>query len=168
MRDVPSMDQIDRKILACLQENATISLGDLARAAGLSASPCWRRVRKLEASGVIGRRVTILNSKALGVGVTVFVSIRTAHHNLKWAEAFCRGIARIPEVVEFYRMNGPVDYLLRIVVPDVNGYDVVYKKIINVAELHDVSSSFAIEQIKYTTALPLNHISFSSGTSGTD
>ncbi|SEC97956.1 Lrp/AsnC family transcriptional regulator [Bradyrhizobium erythrophlei] len=158
------MDEIDRKILACLQEDATMSVTQLAEAVGLSASPCWRRVRNLEISGVIERRVTLLNPRALGLGVTVFVSIRTAHHNPKWAEAFCHGIAKIPEVVEFYRMSGPIDYLLRIVVPDVDGYDLVYKKIINVAELHDVSSSFAIEQIKYTTALPLNRIRLSKDT----
>jgi Lrp/AsnC family transcriptional regulator len=156
------MDDIDRKILACLQDDATTPLDEIARVAGLSPSPCWRRIRKLEASGVIQRRVTLLDPKAVGVGVTVFVGIRTAHHDLEWAEVFCLAIARIPEVVEFYRMNGLVDYLLRIVVPDVDAYDVVYKRLINIAELHDVSSSFAIEQIKYTTALPLHYISAAS------
>jgi Lrp/AsnC family transcriptional regulator len=158
------MDDIDRKILACLQDDATTPLDEIARIAGLSPSPCWRRIRKLEASGVIQRRVALLDPQALGVGVTVFVSIRTAHHNLEWAEGFCRAVARIPQVVEFYRMNGTVDYLLRIVVPDVDAYDAIYKKIINVAELYDVTSSFAIEQIKYTTALPLDYIAFSNET----
>ncbi|SDI21006.1 MULTISPECIES: Lrp/AsnC family transcriptional regulator [Bradyrhizobium] len=157
------MDDIDRKILACLQEDATTPLDEIARAAGLSPSPCWRRIRKLEASGVIQRRVALLDPQALGVGVTVFVGIRTARHNLEWAEDFCRAIARIPQVVEFYRMNGTVDYLLRIVVPDVDAYDVIYKKIINVAELYDVTSSFALEQIKYTTALPLDYVTVSTG-----
>src|SRR3984893_17436175 len=112
IRDIRPMDHIDRKILACLQEDATTPLDEIARSAGLSPSPCWRRIRKLEASGVIRRRVTLLDPRALGVGVTVFVSIRTARHNLGWAEEFCRAIARIPQVVEFYRMNGTVDYLL--------------------------------------------------------
>lgn len=153
-----AMDAIDVKILACLQEDATASLTAIAEKVGLSPSPCWRRIERLEASGVIVRRVALLDPHKLGVGVTVFVSIRINRHSLTWSEDFCRTVASIPEVVEFYRMSGSVDYLLRVVVPDIAAYDVVYKKIIGLAELHDVSSSFSMEQIKYTTALPLSYI----------
>lgn len=156
------MDRVDRKILGCLQEDATMPLGEIARAAGLSPSPCWRRIQKLEVDGVIRRRVALLDPRALGVGMTAFVSIRTSHHNLDWAEAFCRAVKRIPEVVEFYRMSGTVDYLLRVVIPDIDAYDLIYKKIISVAELNDVTSSFAMEEIKYTTALPLDYIAVSA------
>lgn len=151
------MDEIDRRILAALQEDATLPIEEIARRAGLSASPCWRRIQKLEASGVIRARVALLDPERMRVGVTVFVSIRTANHSAEWADAFCATVARIPEVVEFYRMSGQVDYLLRIVVPDIAAYDGVYKRLIKTPGLADVSSSFAMEAIKYTTALPLTY-----------
>ncbi|HXC37493.1 MAG TPA: Lrp/AsnC family transcriptional regulator [Burkholderiales bacterium] len=151
------MDQIDRKILACLQEDATLPVATVAERAGISSTPCWRRIQKLEAAGVIRRRVALLDPDMLNVGVTVFVSIRTNQHNLEWAERFCRAVFEVPEVVEFYRMSGDVDYLLRIVVPDIAAYDGVYKRLIKMVELHDVSSSFAMERIKYTTALPTQY-----------
>ena len=149
------MDEIDRKILVCLQEDATMPVADIAARAGLSPSPCWRRIQKLEEAGVIRRRVTLLDAAKMNVGVTVFVSIRTNRHNAAWAEAFCTAVTEIPEVVEFYRMSGDVDYLLRVVVPDIGAYDAFYKKLIGKIALTDVSSSFAMGQIKYTTALPL-------------
>ena len=152
-----SLDQIDRKILASLQEDATLPVATVAERAGISSTPCWRRIQKLEAAGVIRRRVALLDPDMLNVGVTVFVSIRTNQHNLEWAERFCRAVAEVPEVVEFYRMSGDVDYLLRIVVPDIAAYDGVYKRLIKMVELHDVSSSFAMERIKYTTALPTQY-----------
>jgi Lrp/AsnC family transcriptional regulator len=151
------MDDIDRRILSCLQENAAMPIGDIAERVGLSASPCWRRIQKLEADGVIRGRVALLDPEKMNVGVTVFVAIRTSHHNVDWAERFCRAVVEIPEVVEFYRMSGQVDYLLRVVVPDIAGYDAVYKRLIAVADLHDVSSSFAMERIKSTTALPVRY-----------
>jgi Lrp/AsnC family transcriptional regulator len=151
------VDEIDRKILACLQEDATMPVADIAARAGLSASPCWRRIQKLEEAGVIRRRVALLDPEKMNVGVTVFVSIRTNRHNAAWAESFCAAVAEIPEVVEFYRMSGQIDYLLRIVVPDIAAYDRVYKRLIRIADLYDVSSSFAMEQIKYTTALPTGY-----------
>ena len=151
------MDEIDRKILVCLQEDATMPVADIAARAGLSPSPCWRRIQKLEEAGVIRRRVTLLDASKMNVGVTVFVSIRTNRHNAAWAEAFCTAVTEIPEVVEFYRMSGQIDYLLRIVVPDIAAYDRVYKRLIRIADLYDVSSSFAMEQIKYTTALPTDY-----------
>lgn len=151
------IDEIDKKILALLQEDASLSLEKIAEAVNLSSTPCWRRIQKLEAEGYIQKRVALLNPAMLNVGITVFVSIRTSHHDMKWLEKFARGIQSIPEVVEFYRMSGEVDYFLRVVVPDIAAYDAVYKRIIKIADLYDVSSSFAMEQIKYTTALPLTY-----------
>jgi Lrp/AsnC family transcriptional regulator, cysteine-sensing transcriptional activator len=151
------MDDIDRRILSCLQENAAMPIGDIADRVGLSASPCWRRIQKLEEAGVIRGRVALLDPEKMNVGVSVFVAIRTSHHDVEWAERFCRAVAELPEVVEFYRMSGEVDYLLRVVVPDIAGYDAVYKRLIGIADLSDVSSSFAMERIKCTTALPLHY-----------
>ncbi|HEX7007550.1 MAG TPA: Lrp/AsnC family transcriptional regulator [Alphaproteobacteria bacterium] len=151
------MDRLDRKIIAQLQEDASLSIGELAERVGLSPSPCWRRVQKLEADGVIRRRVALLDAEKLNVGVTVFVSVRISRHDARWSEAFCKAVSQIPEVVEFYRMSGQVDYLLRVVVPDIAGYDAVYQRLIEIAELQDVTSSFAMETIKYTTALPTQY-----------
>ena len=132
-------------------------VAEIAERVGLSASPCWRRIQKLEEAGVIQGRVALLDAEKLNVGVTVFVSVRTNQHSMEWAEKFCRAVAEIPEVVEFYRMSGAVDYLLRVVVPDIAAYDTVYKRLIRVADLYDVSSAFAMERIKYTTALPVTY-----------
>lgn len=152
------LDDIDKRILSCLQEDATLSTADVAERVGLSTTPCWRRIQNLEQTGVIRRRVALLNREALNVPVTVFVSIRTARHDAEWLEGFATGIAAIPEVVEFYRMSGQIDYLLRVVVPDIAAYDDVYKRLISVADLQDVSSSFAMEDIKYTTEIPLSYV----------
>lgn len=151
------MDRYDRQILSILQEDATMPVADIGEQVGLTSTPCWRRVQKLEESGVIRKRVALLDPAKLNVGVTVFVSVRTSQHNVKWLKAFHGLVASIPEVTEFYRMAGDTDYLLRVVVPDIAAYDAVYKKLIQGAELADVSSSFAMEQIKYTTALPLDY-----------
>jgi Lrp/AsnC family transcriptional regulator len=153
------MDQIDKKILDCLQNDATLSVGDIAERVGLSATPCWRRIRMLEESGVIESRVALLNPEKLNLGVTVFVGVKTSQHNTKWLKRFAKAVAEIDEVVEFYRMSGDTDYLLRIVAPDIAGYDAVYKRLIEAADLSDVSSSFAMERIKFTTALPLDYVS---------
>lgn len=151
------MDKTDREILRCLQADAAMPLEEVARRVHLTPTPTWRRIQKLEASGVIRRRVALCDADKLGVGVTVFVAIKTAQHNAAWLEAFARGVQDIDEVVELYRMSGEVDYLMRVVVPDIAGYDAVYKRLIRVAELSDVSSSFAMERIKYTTALPVDY-----------
>jgi Lrp/AsnC family transcriptional regulator len=152
------MDTIDRKILACLQEDATLPVAQIAERTGISTSPCWRRIQKLEADGVIRKRVALLSGEKLNVGVTVFVAVRTNRHDIAWLEGFAAAVADIPEVIEFYRMSGDVDYLLKVVVPDIAAYDGVYKKLIQRVALADVSSSFAMEQIKYTTALPLDYV----------
>lgn len=150
-----SLDQIDRRMLAILQEDATLPIADIAARVGLSATPCWKRIKRLEREGVIERRVTILNRDRLGLGVTVIVAIRTAQHSDEWLQTFADGVAKIPEVVEFYRMSGEIDYLLKVVARDIADYDRIYRKLTKVVDLHDVSSSFAMQEIKSTTALPI-------------
>lgn len=149
------MDAIDCKILACLQDDSTTPVAEIAAKVGLSTTPCWRRIQKLEEAGVIRRRVALLDAAKLNVGVTVFVAVKTARHDLDWLDRFAAAIAALPEVVEFYRMSGETDYLLKIVVPDVAAYDAVYRRLIETVAFSDVNSSFAMEQIKYTTVLPL-------------
>ena len=151
------MDRLDRKILRLLQEDSTLAVADLAKKVGLSTTPCWRRIQKMEEDGVIKRRVAVLDPVKVNAGVTVFVSVRTNEHSEGWLRKFAAVVEDFPEVVEFYRMSGDVDYLLRIVVPDIGAYDSFYKKLIAKIALTDVSSSFAMEQIKYTTALPLDY-----------
>jgi Lrp/AsnC family transcriptional regulator len=151
------MDSIDKRILQLLQEDANMPLEDLARRVNLSSTPCWRRVQKLKAAKVIRKEVALLDANKLNVGVTVFVVVRTNQHTATWLEKFAKSVRDIPEVVEFYRMSGEMDYLLRVVVPDIRGYDAVYKRLIRAVELYDVTSSFAMEEIKYTTALPLDY-----------
>ena len=138
-----------------LQENCDVSVADLADKIGLSTNACWRRIKRLQDEGLIESRVALLNPEALGLNVTVFVSVKTSQHNEDWLSRFADGIADIPEVTEFYRMSGDIDYLLKVVVKDIQDYDRVYKKLIAVAPMQDVSSSFAMERIKSSTALPL-------------
>ena len=151
------MDEFDKKILTLLQENAGLSNADIAEQVGLSPTPCWRRIRLMEEAGIIRRRVAILDRSKLNVGVTVFVSVRTNRHHQDWLDKFAEIVGSIPEVVEFYRMAGDVDYLLRVVVPDIAAYDGVYKRLIEQIDLFDVSSSFAMEELKWTTAVPLSY-----------
>jgi Lrp/AsnC family transcriptional regulator len=151
------MDAIDRKILGILQHDATTPIAEIAKRVHLSQTPCWRRIQNLEKDGLIRKRVTLLDAKKLNVGVTVFVSIKTNQHDQAWFERLNRAVTVIPEVMEFYRMSGDVDYLLRVVVPDIAGYDAVYRKLIQSIDLFDVSSSFAMEQIKFTTELPVSY-----------
>ncbi len=153
------MDKLDRKILRLLQEDATLAVADVAKKVGLSTTPCWRRIQKLEEDGVIQRRVAVLDPVRVNTRVTVFVSIRTGSHSNEWLKRFSEVVQEFPEVVEFYRMSGDVDYLLRVVVPDIAAYDAVYKRLITKIDIRDVSSAFAMEQIKYTTELPLDYMS---------
>ncbi|MCK9509364.1 MAG: Lrp/AsnC family transcriptional regulator [Pigmentiphaga sp.] len=152
------MDKKDKIILSLLQRDASLSVNELAEQVSLSPTACWKRVQRLMQEGVIQKQVYLLDSAKLGVGVTVFVSIKTQHHDIAWLERFAAGVRDLPEVVEFYRMSGDIDYLLKVVVPDIAGFDAVYKKLIKIAELFDVSSSFAMEELKYTTALPLDYV----------
>ena len=152
------MDRIDLRILDLLQHDATLSTSDIAEAVGLSTTPCWRRIQNLEKEGVITRRVALLDRDHLNVGVDAFVAIRTDEHNKRWLDEFAKAVAAFPEVIELYRMSGEVDYLMRVVVPDLAAYDSFYLRLIREVDLYDVSSSFAMERIKYTTALPLTYV----------
>ena len=150
------LDEMDVKILKLLQQDCTRPVAEIGKEVGLSTTPCWRRMQKLEEAGVIQRRVAVLDPVKVNAGVTVFVSIKTDQHSLGWLEKFHNAVVDIPEVVEFYRMSGDIDYLLRVVVPDIAAYDALYKKLIARIEIAKVSSAFAMEQIKYTTELPLS------------
>ncbi|MET0295340.1 MAG: Lrp/AsnC family transcriptional regulator [Phenylobacterium sp.] len=149
-------DTIDRRLMAILQDDATTPIAELAERVGLSQTPCWKRVKRLQDAGVITKRVALLDRDALGLGLTVFVAIRTNRHDEEWLEAFATGARGLPEVVELYRMSGEVDYLMKVIVKDIAAYDRFYKRLISTAPLSDVSSSFAMEQIKFTTALPVH------------
>jgi Lrp/AsnC family transcriptional regulator len=150
------MDLIDKAILRELQRDATVSIADLARAAGLSQTPCWRRVKRLEEAGAI-QRVAIVDPAAVNLALTAFVAVRTSQHTEAWLRKFTDGVRSIPEVVELHRMSGDVDYLLKVVCPDMRTFDGVYRKLIRVADLTDVSSTFSMEALKYTTELPLDY-----------
>jgi Lrp/AsnC family transcriptional regulator len=152
------MDMIDKKILRLLQKDSSLAIGDIAQKVNLSTTPCWRRIQNLEKNGVIKGQVALLEENHLNLKTTVFVTVKTARHDLEWFETFSEAIARIDEVVEFYRMSGDVDYLLKIVVPDIQAYDRVYKRLIQQVPLSDVSSSFAMEKLKCTTELPLEYV----------
>jgi Lrp/AsnC family transcriptional regulator len=150
------LDAMDLKILALLQADATMPIAEIGKAVGLSTTPCWRRIQKLDEAGVIRARVAILDPAKVNVGVTVFVSIKTDQHSVEWLERFHGAVADLPEIAEFYRMSGEIDYLMRVVVPDIAAYDAFYKKLISRIDVSKISSAFAMEQIKYTTALPLS------------
>jgi Lrp/AsnC family transcriptional regulator len=152
------MDKLDRNILELLQHDGSLTAADIADRVGLSKAPCWRRIKRLQEEGVIKQTVALLDARALNLGTTVFVTLKTANHNAAWFEQFVRAVREIPEVTEIYRMSGDVDYLMRIVVPDIDAYDVVYKRLISSVAFLDVSASFALETIKCTTALPLTYL----------
>jgi Lrp/AsnC family transcriptional regulator len=153
-----SLDVIDRKILILLQRDSAMKVADIAEQVGLSATPCWRRIQRLEEEGIIRRRVALLDRVKMNVAVSVFVAIRTAQHSRAWLDAFRQVIEEIPEIVEAYRLSGDIDYMLRIVVPDIAAYDAVYKRMIEKLEFADISSSFTMEELKFTTALPTNYV----------
>jgi Lrp/AsnC family transcriptional regulator len=153
-----SLDKYDIAILTALQADATLSIAALSEKVGLSSTPCWKRVRRLEEEGYLVARVSIINREKVGLPVTVFVSVRTTEHDEKWLEQFAATVMELPEVLEFHRMSGDVDYLLKVVTTDIGGYDRFYKKLIKTAKLRGVSSAFSMEQIKSTTALPLELI----------
>ena len=149
------LDAIDRRILRELQRDATVPIADLALHVGLSQTPCWKRVKRLTDAGIIKSRVALLAREKLDLGLVVFVSIKTSHHDQEWLDAFAKAASTMPEVVEFYRLSGDTDYLLKVLVRDIAAYDAFYKRLIGAVPLSDVSSAFAMEQIKYTTALPV-------------
>jgi Lrp/AsnC family transcriptional regulator len=152
------MDKLDKKILEHLQKNGGLTAAELADRIGLSKAPCWRRIKRLEEAGVIKQTVALLDARSLNLGTTVFVTLKTGNHSEAWFDKFVKAVRDIPEVTEIHRMSGDVDYLMRIVVPDIDAYDLVYKRLIASVEFQDVSASFALETIKYTTALPLSYV----------
>lgn len=149
------MDAIDRKILAVVQDDASLSVAEIGQRVGLSSTPCWKRLQRLEADGVITKRVALIDPEKIGLGITVFVSVETGDHSQEWLGRFAEVVNAMPEVMEFYRMAGDVDYVLRVVVPDMQSYDLFYKKLIATVPLKNVTSRFAMERIKSTTALPI-------------
>jgi Lrp/AsnC family transcriptional regulator len=150
------MDTIDRKILAVLQEDASLSVAEIGSRVGLSSTPCWKRIQRLEAEGVIQKRVALVDQDKIGLAITVFVSIETGDHSQAWLANFAEVVGVMPEVMELYRMAGDVDYMLRVVVTDIAGYDAFYKRLIAAVPLKNVTSRFAMEKIKSTTALPIS------------
>lgn len=154
-RATQDLDAADLRILGVLQEDAALSIAEVAERVNLSQNACWRRIKRLEEDGIILRRVALLNAARLEAGVTVFATIRAAEHSDAWLAELTAVVRRIPEIVEFYRMSGDVDYLLKIKVADIAAYDAVYKRLIHGIRLSDVSSAFAMEELKSTTAIPL-------------
>jgi len=149
------LDAIDRKILAVLQEDASLSVAQIGDSVGLSSTPCWKRIQRMEAEKIIVKRVALVDQDRLGLGLTVFVSVESAEHSEDWLRNFAAAVSAMPEVMEFYRMAGDVDYMLRVVVADMRSYDTFYKKLISVVPLKNVTSRFAMEKIKSVTALPV-------------
>ncbi|WJG08658.1 Lrp/AsnC family transcriptional regulator [Aliiglaciecola sp. LCG003] len=149
------MDSIDKAILRLLQKDLTLSVNDIAEQVGLSSTPCWRRIQLLEKQGVIKHRVALLDAEKVDLGTTVFVQVKAGKHDDKWLTMFAAHASSLEEVVEFYRMSGEYDYMLKVLVKDLKAFDVFYKKLVSGAALSDVTSSFAMEQIKYTTVMPL-------------
>ena len=151
------MDSIDKAILARLQRNADTPVAEIAESVGLSPTPCWRRIKKLEESGVIRRRVALADTAAVNLRLTAFVAVKTAQHNEAWLRSFAEKIRTIPEVVEVYRMSGEIDYLMKVVCPDMAQFDRIYKRLIAIADFSDIRSTFSMEELKYTTELPLDY-----------
>lgn len=149
------MDRIDRKILALLQADADIALAELSDKVGLSQTPCWKRIQKLQQSGVIQKRVALVSPEKVGLGLTVFVQIETSDHSGPWLDSFAEAVTAMPEVMELYRMAGDVDYMMRVVVADMASYDAFYKRLIQRFPLKNVTSRFAMERVKFTTALAI-------------
>ena len=158
MTEIQRMDAIDRKILAVVQEDASLSVAEIGQRVGLSSTPCWKRLQKLEAEGVITGRVALIDPEKIGLGITVFVSVETGDHSQDWLTKFAELVSAMPEVMEFYRMAGDVDYMLRVVVRDMQSYDAFYKKLIAAIPLKNVTSRFAMERVKSTTALPIGQM----------
>lgn len=151
------MDPTDKRILGVLQEDASLSVAEIAERVNLTATPCWRRIQRLERDGFIRRKVAILDKERMGLGITVFVAVKTNKHSAEWLTQFHKLVAGMPEVIDFVRLAGSIDYLIRVVVPDVQSYDAFYKRLIDKMEFYDISSMFQMEEIKSTTALPLTY-----------
>jgi Lrp/AsnC family transcriptional regulator len=154
---IAAMDRTDLRILAILQQDSSLPVAEVASRVNLSQTPCWRRIQKLEAAGVIERRVAILNPEAVGLGLSVFVEIETGDHSADWLGRFAASVQALPEVMEVYRMAGDIDYLLRVAVGSMAEYDDFYRRLIAEVPLKNVTSRFAMERVKSTTAYPLRN-----------
>ena len=151
------LDKKDKLILDCLQRDASVPVADIADRVGLTVSPCWKRLKKLEDDGYITQKVALLDSDKLGLKLTAFVNIKTQNHSNEWFESFVSEVSDFVEVLEFYRMAGEYDYMMKVLVKDMAAFDVFYKRLVNsVKGLSDVTSSFAMEKLKNTTYLPLD------------
>jgi len=156
MSKLNDLDATDLAILRLIQADASLSLGDIAKEVGLTQTPCWKRIRRMEEAGIITGRVTLVNAEKLGLGISVFVAIETGDHSAAWIESFAKTVADMPEIVECWRLGGDVDYLLRVVVSDMTAFDGFYRKLTaRVSSLRKVTSRFAMECVKSTTALPI-------------
>lgn len=153
------LDLIDRKIVAELMRDATLPIAQIADKAGLSQTPCWKRIQKLEASGVLTGRVALADPTKLGFGLTVFVGIEAPDHSAEWRDAFSAATDSIPEIMEVYRMAGEIDYLLRVAVADMMAFDQLYKRLTDAVPIKNVTSHFAMERMKFTTAYPVDTLS---------
>lgn len=154
----PNVDELDRNIVQLLQDDATLSVREIGEAVGLSATPCWRRIRNLEERGVLTKRVTLVDPAKINLGVSALVFIRTNEHNKLWLQKFVDGVSDIPEIIEAYRTSGEVDYVLKVLVPDLAAFDDFYKRLIDKVELYDVRSTFILEAVKHSTSLPLDYV----------
>ncbi len=150
------LDLIDRKILAELMRDATLSVAQIADRVGLSQTPCWKRIQKLEAAGIITGRVALVDPERIGFGLTVFVGVEAPDHGSAWRQAFAEAVAKIPAILEVYRMAGDTDYLLRVSVPDMSAFDALYRQLTDAVPIKNVTSHFAMERIKYSTAYPID------------
>jgi Lrp/AsnC family transcriptional regulator len=156
MADAVELDATDRAILRLLQRDASLSLAEIAQHVGLTQTPCWKRIRRMEGAGIITSRVALLDAAKLGLPLSVLVAIETADHSADWIARFAEAMAGMPEVVECWRMGGDVDYLLRVVVPDISSYDSFYRRLVAaVPSLRNVTGRFAMERVKGTTELPI-------------
>ena len=153
-----ALDEKDRRILKEMQRDSSRPVAEIAESVSLSQNACWRRIRQMEEAGIIRKHVVLLDQEKISLDITVFALVRTSDHSAEWLEKFSKGIDRIDEVMEFHRLNGTYDYLLKIVVASIADYDRVYRKLIAAAPLHDVTSSFSMERIKSTTELPIDAV----------
>jgi len=152
------MDDIDKKILSLLQTNADIPIAELSKKVNLSSTPCWLRINKLYKQGYIKKKVAVIDRSKINLSTVAFVQIRTSQHNMMWSKKFIEGVIEMDEVVEFYRLSGTTDNLLKVLVPSIDKFDEFYKKLTDKVDLSDVTTSFSMEEIKQTSNLPLNYI----------
>ncbi|GLK65009.1 AsnC family transcriptional regulator [Paracoccus kondratievae] len=153
---MPDLDLIDRKIVAELMHDATLPISQIAEKVGLSQTPCWKRIQKLEAQGVLTGRVALADPAKLGFGILVFVEIEAPNHSMEWREEFTRATSSLPEIMEVYRMAGRMDYMLRVAVPDMAAFDQFYKRLTDAVPIKNVTSHFAMERIRFSTAYPVD------------